>query len=268
MYFLVHFFLSSSKSFTMSQLLDKVYSNISCCSIEVAFAGISVPSITSGWQPFYNETFNGSNFIPAYSSISKINFSEESSTSAAGTSFKQKVEIQFPATDKNRAERIALLHKIKFVKVFLNDSTAIVIGRNDIKQNTPPNIKIKSNENLCAVEIETQSISPAGFTPLVSNGILPLIPLIMNPYYETFTYAAGDPQTFDLGQPVTPLSVVLNEGRVLKQETEWTISGNILTILYDSLYDGDTIYISGLEGQSQSSQSSREFASQFAPEFE
>lgn len=231
----------------MSQLLDKVYTNINCCAVEVSFTGVSVPSVLSAWQPFYNETFTNSNFAKAYSSISKINFSEESVINAAGTYFKQKVEIQFPVTDKNRAERIALFHKLKYLKVLLTDGTALVIGRNDVYQNTLPTIKSKSNENLCAIEIETQSIGPAGFTSLISNSPPIIIPLTMIPYYRTFVYSSGDPQTFDLEKAVTPITVVLNEGRELKQGSEWTIAGSILTIAYESLYDGDTIYVSGLE---------------------
>jgi hypothetical protein len=252
----------------MSQLLDRVYSNVNACSIEVAFIGVSVPSFITGWQPFFNETFQNSNFQKAYASISSINFSETSSTANGNTSYKQKVEFTFPVTDDFRAERIALLHKLKFIKVMLNNGTAIVLGRNDVTQNAFPNITSKSNTTICQIEVETQSIAPAGFTSIINNGPPVIIPLTMNPYYETFTYADGAAQTFDLGQPVTVLSVVLNEGRVLKEGTEWTISGDIITILYDSLYDGDTIYITGLEGQSQSSQSSRLFANEFSSEFE
>lgn len=252
----------------MPQLLDRVYSNVNACSIEVAFQGASIPSTTSNWQPFFNETFLSSDFQKAYASISTINFSESSSTANGNTSYKQKVEFRFPVTDDNRAERIALLHKLKFIKVLLNNGTAIVIGRNDVTQNAFPNIKSKMDEKSCLIEVETQSIFPAGFTTIINNGSPVIIPLTMNPYYETFTYATGAPQTFDFGQPITPLIVVLNEGRVLKEGTEWTISGNILTILYDSLYDGDTIYVTGIEGQSQSSPAYRQFATEFASEFE
>ncbi len=231
----------------MPQILDRVYTNIHSCGIEIAFVGESVPSTIDNWQPFYNETFVGSNFQKAYAGIASIEFTEESMTSAAGTSFKQKTVFRFPATDELRAERIALLHKIKFLKVMLDNGSAIVIGRNDVTQNALPVIKSKSNQHMCEVEIETRSIAPAGFTPLVSNAPPVNIPLVMNPFYATVTYSSGDPQTFDLGASVAPLSVVLNEGRVLKQGSEWTVSGNILTILYDSLEDGDTIYISGLE---------------------
>lgn len=232
----------------MPHILDKVLTNINCCGIEVAFAGVSVPSVISNWQPFYNETFIDDDFQKAYSSISKINFSEESVTTAAGTYFKQKVEIQFPATDRYRAERIALLHKIKFIKVKLNDGSILVIGRNDIAQNALPSIKSKSNEHLCGIEVEVQSISPAGFTPNINSGIPEYIPFTMAGYYKTFTYAGGGaPKTFDLESIVIPSSIVLNESRDLKETTEWTLSGTVLTILYEDLEENDTIYVSGLQ---------------------
>lgn len=228
-------------------ILDRVKTNINCCGIQVAFAGVAVPSVLSGWQPFYNQTFTGATFDNAYSSISKIDFSEESVTTTAGTYYKQKVSIQFPTTDPNRAERIALLHKVRFIKVLLSDASAIIIGINDIAQNAFPAIKSKSNENLCGIEFEVQSISPAGFTPFINNGS-PVIPLVMNPYFETVTYVAGNPQTFDLGLDIIPMVVVINEGRFLKHGTEWIMAGQILTILYDSLEDGDTVSVNGFEG--------------------
>jgi hypothetical protein len=249
-------------------MLDKVTTNIHCCGIEVAFAGVSVPSVITGWQPFYNETFLASNFQKAYASISKINFSEESVTTLAGTSFKQKVVFQFPATDKYRAERVALLHKIKFIKVHLDDRSIIVIGRNDIAQNALPGIKSKSDEHLCEIEVEVQSISPAGFTTITNAGPPTIIPLAMTPYYNVCTYISGT-QRFDLGKAVIPMAVVLNEGRVLRKEVEWTISGNWLEISYDSLIENDTIYISGFEGElPETAEIAGAFSEEFANEFE
>lgn len=72
----------------------------------------------------------------------------------------------------------------------------------------------------------------------------------LTPFYgELNCTGAEDPaQTFDLEKPVVPMCVVLNEGRILKKETEWTIAGNIITILYDSLEVNDKIYVSGFEG--------------------
>lgn len=162
----------------MPQILDRVYTNVNCCGIEVAFQGLTVPSTITGWQPFYNETFVDANFQKAYASISTINFSEASATVNGNTSYKQKTEFRFPATDQYRAERIALLHKLKFIKVKLSTGLDIVLGKNDVTQNTFPTIKTESNQNLCVVTVETQSIAPAGFTPNFNQYGLPsFIPL-------------------------------------------------------------------------------------------
>jgi hypothetical protein len=162
----------------MAQILDRVYTNVNACGIEVAFQGVSVPSVIAGWQPFYNETFQAATFQKAYASISSINFQEVSTTVNGNTSYKQKIEFRFPSTDGSRAERIALLQKIKFLKVKLNNGADIVIGRNDVKQNAFPNIKAESTTSFCGITIETQSISPAGFTPNINQYALPsFIPL-------------------------------------------------------------------------------------------
>lgn len=162
----------------MPQLLDKVRTNVNCCGIEVAFKGTSVPSTISGWQPFYNETFTDADFQKAGASISSIRFSEASAETNGNKFYKQKVVWSFPHNDPQRAERIALLHKIKFIKVHLSDGGSIVIGRNDVKQNAFPNIKSENNQNLCEVTIEVSSIAPAGFTPNLNQYALPsFIPL-------------------------------------------------------------------------------------------
>jgi hypothetical protein len=158
----------------MPQLLDKVTSNIQCCGIGVAFTGTSVQSTISGWQPFYNQTFVDADFQKAYAGIASISFSEEGATTAPGTSYKQKTQFRFPATDANRANRIALLHTIKFIKVKLNNGGVIVLGRNDIDQNTLPIVKTQTDEHFCVVSVETQSISPAGFTPNITQFGLPV----------------------------------------------------------------------------------------------
>lgn len=159
-------------------MLDRVYTNVNCCGIELAFNGVSTPSIITGWQPFYNEIFQNADFQKTYASIASINFSEASAILNGNTYFKQKVEFRLPHNDKNRAERIALLHKIKFVKVLLNDGKALVIGTNDVFQNTPPLIKTENNEQTLELTLEVQSIKPAGFTPVqTAYGLPALIPL-------------------------------------------------------------------------------------------
>ena len=101
----------------MPTLLDKVYTNlVNACGVELAFSGSITPSTIPNWQPFYNQTTSAS-FTPTYASIASINFTEESAESPAGIYYKQKVVFRFPATDGSRAERIALLHQLKFIKI-------------------------------------------------------------------------------------------------------------------------------------------------------
>lgn len=160
------------------QLLDKVRTNINACEIQLAFDGIAVPSIIAGWQPFYNSIMEDAEFHKAGVSISSIDYAQESVTSKAGISYKQKVTFRFPNGDQYRADRIALMQKIKFVNIKLTDGRLLTIGRNDFNQNTKPIIKTTENTKVCEVEIESQSIFPTGYTPSYDRFGLPVfIPL-------------------------------------------------------------------------------------------
>ena len=162
----------------MSVPLDRVKSNVHACAIEIAFTGIANPSVIEGWQPFYNSIFEASDFQKAYASLSSIDFGEESATTAAGTYWKQKASFRFPENDEYRSERIALLHKIKFVKFKFTNGRDLIIGRNDFNQNTLPSIKNASDGQLCQIDVESQSIFPSGFTPNPNTYGLPtFIPL-------------------------------------------------------------------------------------------
>ena len=147
------------------ELLDKVLTRTFICGIELSFGAAAVPSAIPGWQVFHNSTFTDNDFDKAYGSKSSFDFGEETVQGPAGTSYKQKVTFRFPVTDHKRAERIALLQKVKFVKLKLSTGLDIVIGRNDYFQNTKPVVTIKTNEHLCEVEVSSQSIFPSGFTP-------------------------------------------------------------------------------------------------------
>jgi len=163
-------------------LLDKVLSNVFACAIELSFNSNAVPSNIPGWQPFYNSTFINYDFQKAYATSASIFFSEESSTTPSGPSYKQKLTWRFPENDKNRAERIALIHQIKFVKFKFTNGLDLVVGRNDVNQNAKPQIKTSSDGQLCQVEVETISMVPAGFTPnLNSFGLPTFIPLSLIP---------------------------------------------------------------------------------------
>jgi hypothetical protein len=147
------------------ELLDKVQTRSFICGIELSFDAQVVPSAIEGWQPFYNSTFTSNDFEKAYGSKSSFDFGEETVNGPQGTSYKQKAVFRFPVTDHKRAERIALLQQVKFVKFKLSTGLDIVIGRNDFFQNTKPEVKVKTNEHLAEVEILAQSIFPSGFTP-------------------------------------------------------------------------------------------------------
>ena len=160
-------------------LLDRVLSNIHACAIELAFVGDTIPSNVSEWQPFYNSLFVAADFQKAYATHSSIEFNEEGTSTASGPLYKQKLIWRFPDSDEKRAQRIALIHKVKFVKFKFTEGPDLVFGRNDITQNSPPNIKTTSNGQLCQVEIETQSIFPSGYTTNTNPYSLPVfIPLI------------------------------------------------------------------------------------------
>ena len=146
------------------QILDRIRTNPNICGVEISFDGVSNSSIIAGWQPFYNQTITGS-FAKASAGLSTFDFAEESNLTPSGYLYKQKATFRFLSSDKNRAERIALFHKLKFLKINLTNGLAIILGNNDFFQNTAPIIKTKSNAKFCEVEIACQAIVSAGYTP-------------------------------------------------------------------------------------------------------
>jgi hypothetical protein len=159
------------------EILDRVVTNSNICKVQLAFNGVSKASIITGWQPFYNSTFQDADFKKAYASLSSIDFEEESIQSSAGTSYAQKVVFRFPMNDKKRAERIALMQKIKFVKLTHTNGLDLIVGRNDYNQNARPKVKIQTNRKLCEVTVECKSIFPSGFSPSLIYGLPTYIPL-------------------------------------------------------------------------------------------
>lgn len=159
------------------QLLDKVLTNLNLCGVSFSFQGNANPSIITGWQPFYNATFDGT-FEKAYTTVASVNYDQESAKTTAGIVYTQKVTFILPNSDQYRADRIALIHKLKYVKLHLSEGQDIIIGRNDYFQNKKPNIKVSENHQRCAVEISNRSIYPTAYTPRANAYGLPsLIPL-------------------------------------------------------------------------------------------
>lgn len=166
----------------MSQLLDKVKVNPNICAVELAFVGDLIPGFIPEWQSFYNSLMDGTDFTQTHIGLGSVSFGEESQNSPAGTSYKQSVSIRFPATDSKRAERLALMTKVKFLKLKLTNGLDIVIGRNDVNQNARMKIKIKTNIKTAEVEFETISIFPSGFVPNAdahTYGLPTLIPITL-----------------------------------------------------------------------------------------
>lgn len=159
-------------------LLDRVTTNPNICGVELAFNGDLSPSSIPDWQQFYNSAMFAVDFAKTHIGLGSVAFAEESQESPAGTSYKQSVTIRFPSTDGNRAERIALMGKVRFVKLKLTNGLDLVIGRNDIEQNARPRIKIKTNIKTAEAEFETVSIFSSGYvSDAHAIGLPTLIPI-------------------------------------------------------------------------------------------
>lgn len=160
----------------MGLLLEKVDGAVpNICGIEIATSGSLKPSSIEGYQEFYNSIPVGTNFAKAYTGKASVSFDEQSLEDNAGISYKQKLIITFPATDKDRANRFAFLQKTRFVKILLTNNKHIVIGRNDFEQNARPKVTVKSNVKLAQAEFETVSIFPSGYVPAAAQGGLPTL---------------------------------------------------------------------------------------------
>lgn len=162
------------------EILDRVAVNPNICGVELAFMGEVTAANIPEWQPFFNSSMFATDFSKTYVGLGSVSFGEESEYSLAGTSYKQSVTIRFPSNDKNRAERIELMQKVKFIKLKLTNGFDLIIGRNDYTQNARPKIKTKTNIKTAEVEFQTVSMYPYGF---VSNpdayGLPVLIPVTL-----------------------------------------------------------------------------------------
>lgn len=162
------------------ELLDRVNINPNICGVELAFTGEIAAANIPEWQPFYNSAMHDVDFSKTYVGLGSVSFGEESEENPAGTLYKQSISIRFPSNDKNRSERLELMHKVKYVKLKLSNGRDLVIGRNDFFQNARPKIKTETNIKTAEVRIQTISISPAGFVASSdAYGLPTLIPLTL-----------------------------------------------------------------------------------------
>ncbi|RXG32031.1 hypothetical protein [Leeuwenhoekiella marinoflava] len=113
-----------------------------------------------------------------YASLSAIRFSQKSTPSRSGDSFAQQLQFQFPNGDKEMAARITEIKRAKYMILKLTNNEFMIIGRNDLEQNTRPTITSENNTRTTQITFEAQSIFPAGRFNDVSGKLLPaLIPL-------------------------------------------------------------------------------------------
>lgn len=144
------------------------------CGIQFAFEGNPVPATIEGYQPFYNAIPGDANFQQAYFGHGTVSFGEESDDSAPGISYKQKLSIRFRTSDGYRPERLAKLHRVRYIKVQLSNYKDIIMGRNDFDQNARPRIRIQTDEKIGQADFETVSIFPSGYTPNPQAAGLPV----------------------------------------------------------------------------------------------
>src|SRR5690606_41671855 len=65
--------------------------------------------------------------------------------------------LSFPEKfDSSRADRIAQLHKIKFITLNLSNGKALIIGRNDFYQNTKPKVSVESNHRITQLSLRSE----------------------------------------------------------------------------------------------------------------
>ena len=144
-------------------IFQKIKINPQICGIELDFNGELSPENSKATQNFYNSAGVDNNWNTTYFGKKTVSFSETSKTSRAGTSFKQTLKIKFPSNDSSRSDRIALIEKVKFIKLILTNDTNLVLGRNDFFQNKSPEVKISSTEKITTITFTTKSIFSIGF---------------------------------------------------------------------------------------------------------
>lgn len=113
-----------------------------------------------------------------YASLSAIQFVQKSSSSRSGDSFLQQLRFQFPNGDKQMGSRIQEILQTRYMIMKLTNGEFMIIGRNDIDQNTRPKITTESNTRTTQITFECVSIFPAGRFTDLSGKLLPdFVPL-------------------------------------------------------------------------------------------
>lgn len=137
------------------------------CRLKVHFSGgfpllNLLPALTpkEGKRFYESLPIEGGETVGTYYSSGSFRFSEAAVTTIAGHPYSQTAIFSFPSNDPKRAQRIEKFLKIKFLEMKMTDGNSLIMGRNDIYQNTPPKISITSDQHRTEIKLETQSIQP------------------------------------------------------------------------------------------------------------
>ena len=113
-----------------------------------------------------------------YASLSAIRFSQKSSSSRSGDMYTQQLQFQFPNGDALMSDRIQEINQARYMILKLTNNELMIIGRNDLEQNTRPKITIENNTRTTQVTFECVSMFSAGRFTDVSGKLLPdFVPL-------------------------------------------------------------------------------------------
>ena len=129
---------------------------------------------------FVDSVAVSSELFDIYASLSAIKFSQSSSPSRAGNYFEQTLQFQFPNGDRLMAFRLHELLRARVFVIITTNGKALVLGRNDHKQNARPIIKERGDQRVTQVTVSTKSLLPVGnYATLTSNLLPSTFPVIL-----------------------------------------------------------------------------------------
>lgn len=134
------------------------------CNVEIDTEGIATPSKNPSLQSFYNTLIENGQPEKVYSTPSRIKLSETTNTTRAGLVYTQILQLQFPSNDPLRVTRFKNYLNVKYIYITLSTGMVFMFGRNDYFQNTPPKIKMSSDENTTQISYTIKSMFSLGFT--------------------------------------------------------------------------------------------------------
>lgn|SRR5699024_1720697 len=102
----------------------------------------------------------------AYATPNKIQFTENSSPSSHGLSYRQTFRISFPNADLERDKRIDKYIGAKAIQFTLCTGAKVLLGLNDQYQNTRLKCEVTSTHNTTTITYATESIFPVGYSVL------------------------------------------------------------------------------------------------------